>query len=267
MAISLEAPRIQAFGFDPSDLVIALPKSDPLHDPRTETVPVTRDDVLNAIVRPLPPIEVRRRGDDSLVIDGKQRTKAALVANAIGARIAYRGPVEAVKLAIGEFMSDLEFVAKVREIMSAKPIRLRAVAFNSGDETDARLAMRARNYVGHGDPLTEKIRWAVEEAEKYGTPPDRIALAAAVSITTVKRWLAQGASGRPDKRRGRGKAVGPSKKRLGAIHDELEAAGDGARDLAVLFGWLRGLKTDAELLEQWPDLTPSLQPKKTKKAA
>lgn len=251
---ALSAQRAPAFSFDPQELVLALPSSDPLHDPRVESLPVTAEDVLEAVWRGVPTIEVRKRDDDNIVIDGKQRTKATIVANAIGAGVKYRGPVAAIKTAILELTKDEALVERISTKMGGRAMRIRATAANTGDDRDARLKMRARNSHSHQDELLERIRWAQNESEQYATPVADIAAAEKVSEATVRKWLAMDAS-KPRTPKARGKAKGPTRKRIGQV----AASEHTPLGLAVVLRWTTGVVSDDELARQWPELAAALE--------
>ena len=110
-------------------------------------------------------IDVRRRGSDSIVLRGKQRTKSVIVVNALACGVPYTGPIKAIHTAIHVFGADEDFVKKVT-LWVKKPLKIRALPANAGDERDARMSMRAENAYRHGDPLQERIRFAQEEHER-----------------------------------------------------------------------------------------------------
>ena len=71
--------RANAFRFDPDKLILVTDKTDPLYDPRVD-LPVNEALVLNimkrGVIKPL--VVVTRKSDKApIVLDGKQRTKAA----------------------------------------------------------------------------------------------------------------------------------------------------------------------------------------------
>ena len=133
--------------------------------------------------------------------------------------------------------------------MGGKPIRVPAVARNAGDDSDARLMMRAENAHRRGDATVERIRSAQLAVEKHGDSVEDIAQAENVDVKTVKRWLASDVSnGTKKPKRGLAKGPGKGKLRKFRSHKGL------ATDYKILFGWLVGENTREELLDEWPDL-------------
>lgn len=254
---ALTAGRTPAFVFDPADLVIDLPVDDPLHDPRVERFPVTKEDVLLIVTAGAPPIEVRKRGNDNIPIDGKQRTKASLVANALGAGVKYKGKVKPVKAAIELLGQDEDLVEFITKRMHGKPMKLRAVAANAGEEVDMRLRMQARNLHRHDDEIEETKAWAREQSETFGTSVAEIALAVHKSEATVKAWLGAGArkAGAAKKMRGPSSRVP-----MAALREALEAGSSdlSQRDAALLRMTLEGIDAPG-FIEAFPVLATTLK--------
>jgi hypothetical protein len=246
---ALEAQRAPAFSFDPNELTIITDKNDPLYDHR-EALDVPRELVLDVAARGVfQAIGVRRRDGESVVLFGKQRTKAAAVANALGAGVEYSGSLKAVKAAIAEMGADEKFSDRVKALMKGKAIRVPALARNSGEDVDARMMMRAENSHRRGDATLERIKAAQVAVEKHGDSPEDIAQAENVDVKTVRRWLAMDVSGGPKKAR-RTRAKGPGKVaiRKWFCRQELGA------DYKTLFGYLLGENTREEALHENPDL-------------
>lgn len=252
---ALEAQRAPAFSYAPEDLTLVTDPRDPLYDRRVEGCAVPRERVLDVAIRGVhTPIQVRRRGDDSVVIAGKQRTKAALVCNAIGAGVPYKGHVKAVKVAIEEFGADEDLVKKVTAFMRGKPIRVKAMAANSGDDSAARMLMRSENAQRQDDAKADRIRDVQEEIEKYATPIAELAIAHGVSEQTIARWSKVDLSAPAAAKGKRGKATRPSAKKVRAVYEALPE-GDALR---VPVGWMLGEVSKADFLKACPDLAKAL---------
>src|SRR6185369_8617298 len=125
---ALDAQRTPAFAFDPRDLVLVTDKRDPLFDLRVFR-PITREAVEDVAIRGVhTPIRVKRRGDESVVVMGRQRTKRAMVANHLGAGQSYTGSLKSVHDAISELGQDVEFVKRLTTFMGGRPIKITALA-------------------------------------------------------------------------------------------------------------------------------------------
>jgi ParB family chromosome partitioning protein len=78
---AVDAPRANLFLMDPENLVLITDKKHPLYDPRVEW-PVSDSMVASVMAKGvIEPVIVRKEGSEIVVIDGRQRTKAALEAN------------------------------------------------------------------------------------------------------------------------------------------------------------------------------------------
>jgi ParB family chromosome partitioning protein len=78
---TFDAPRVNAFRFDPEDLELVVDHHDSLYDSRVE-LPVDEALVLNIMAcGVITPVVVTKRDDHAVVVDGRQRVKAAREAN------------------------------------------------------------------------------------------------------------------------------------------------------------------------------------------
>lgn len=250
---ALSAARAPAFSFDPRDLVLATDPRDPLFD-KSVHKPVYRVDVIDVAIRGIhTPPSVRRRGADSVVVIGRQRTKRAIVANALGAGQLYKGPVKAVQDAIREMGADADFVARVSLLMRGKPLKVKVVACNSGSESETRMLMRSENSRRQVVTKEERIAAAREDSEKYGATAGEIAEAEGVSVATVKRWLASDPSEPVVDKKARGKSKRPSGKTIDRVFGS-----DGWTHLThreqQLLRWFAGTCADGAFEAVFPEL-------------
>lgn len=191
--------RLNAYTFDARELTLITDVKDPLYDKRIERT-ITRERVLEIALRGVEtPITVRRREGKNIVSKGKQRTKTVHVVNAIAAGVPYTGSIKAVLHAIKEFSADEALVKQLVSFTKGKPLKIKAVAGNSGEDKDVRLSMRAENAHRDGDSLTERIKYVQEEHEKYGTSIEELAIAENVHTGTIRRWLKRDADATPVK--------------------------------------------------------------------
>ena len=179
---ALVAQRAPAFSFDPNDLVIIDTPGDPLYQRDRNELPVTRDAVIAiALGPPASSLRVRRLPDGrSAVATGRQRTKAALVANAIGAGVKYKGSLPAVKAAIAEFKKDPEFVERVTGLMRNRPIRLAALAANA-DIASVRGMIATENALAQAESKRAVIAAIQEDVRKYDIPVALVTQSSAAS--------------------------------------------------------------------------------------
>ena len=79
---AFDAPRINAYSVEPEKLVLITDKKHALYDPRVE-LPLKEEIVLSMMTIGYkgPPIQAFKDGDRAVVLDGRQRTKAAVEAN------------------------------------------------------------------------------------------------------------------------------------------------------------------------------------------
>lgn len=241
--------RAQAFTFAPDELTLITDPKDPLFDKRVY-LPIDRGMVLSVAAQGvIEPIGARRRDEESVVVFGKQRTKATTVANQLGAGVEYLGTLKPILEALAEFGADETFVGQLRTLMGGKAIRIPAVGRNAGEDSDARSVMRIENAHRQGDPVRERIRAAQLAVEKHGDSPEDIARDENVDVKTVKRWLAMDVSNGVRKPK-RGLAKGPSKAKLKTYRDHKETP----KGMKVFLGWLIGENTREEMLNYFPDM-------------
>jgi ParB family chromosome partitioning protein len=82
MASKIEgASRTNAYNIDPTDLTLVTDKAHPLYDPRV-TMPLDEAMVRSIMFQGvIEPVVITRDGDTCLVVDGRQRVRAAVEAN------------------------------------------------------------------------------------------------------------------------------------------------------------------------------------------
>lgn len=241
-----------SFSFDPADLTLITDPRDPLYDARVED-PIPLPAVLDAAARGIvTPIVVRRVGELSVVLDGIQRTKRALVVNALCGVSKYSGNVSAVMQAIIDIKAGQELEDSLaRRVVALAPngLKVPAVARNGGSLGDAYAVKTALNEFRHDDPIARKIQKAHRLAE-LGRTPDDIALdMGGVSHTTVKRWLARDPN-EVKVRKLRGQAKRPGVPRIETISKSMVLP----VPVMLAMRWVAGLETDQKILSQFPQL-------------
>lgn len=265
------AQRLNAFLFDPEDLVIVDDEEHPLFDPRGRLAPdpsMVRSIISKGVIEP---IVARREGLKAIVVAGRRRVICAREAN------------------------------KILRSQGEEPIKVPVVA-RKGDENDAMDVMILENEQRVDDDITAKARKAARLHQR-GRTEEQIADVFGVSHSTVKNWLgllelaapvqkavAEGRVrmsdavrelGKLDKAeqvtamakleqerptRAAAKANGVSKKRgtspvarIKKIRQALEAdeAVLAERD-RILISWILGKATHGELAERFPRLHAAL---------
>lgn len=264
---ALDAQRAPAFSFDPNELVIIDTPGHPLYQKDRNELPVSREAVIAiAIGPPASSLRVRRLEDGrNGVATGRQRTKAACVANAIGAGVPYTGgTLRAVREAIAEFKKDPEFVERVTTLMRNKPIRLSALAANA-KIADVRGMIATENALAQAESKNATIAAVQEDVQKYDIPVNLVAEQRGLTVGQVKRMLKVDLSAPAAKAKARGKSTRPSAKMLTDIADALRAA-DHDHDAVILLEFAAGKITIAEVIKEWPGLAAAVPAKKAKAA-
>jgi ParB family chromosome partitioning protein len=78
---AVEAPRTNAWLFDPEHLRLVMDEKHPLYDPRVH-LPTDEAMIRNIMVNGvIEPVIIAKEGQDVVVVDGRQRTKNAIEAN------------------------------------------------------------------------------------------------------------------------------------------------------------------------------------------
>lgn len=241
---SLDAVRTVAFSFDPNDLIIIDTPGHPLYQKDRNELPVSREAVIAiAIGPPASSLRVRRLEDGrNGVATGRQRTKAACVANAIGAGVPYTGTLRAIKEAIAEFKKDPEFVERVTTLMRNKPIRLSALAANA-KIADVRGMIATENALAQAESKNATIAAVQEDVQKYDIPVNLVAEQRGLTVGQVKRMLKVDLSAPPAKPKARGKSTRPSAKRIKA----LASASGLPLPARLALEWAAGEHTDGEV--------------------
>lgn len=247
---ALNAPRAQAFSVDPNDVVIIDTPGHPLCQRERNELPVTREQVIAiAMGPPASSVRLRRLEDGkSGVAAGRQRTKSACVANAIGCGEAYRGNLASVRGAIAEFKKDADFVERVTTLMRGRPRRLTAEAAN-GEIAAVRGMIATENAFVQSESQTAVIRALQEDVNEFEIPIEVAAQRRGLKLSTAKKYLTRDLS-KPLKKPSRGRARGPGKTaiRKWFTHEKIES------DYKVLFGFLIGENTREEALHENPNL-------------
>jgi hypothetical protein len=226
---AFDASRISAFGFDPDDLVLIEDPKHPLYDARIK-LPLKPEFVANIkALGVIEPVIVRKIDGNPVVIDGRQRVRAALEAN------------------------------RQRKAEGLEPMKVPAVE-RKGSAGDAYAVTISTNEHRQEDALRAKIEKA-QRSHQLGNSEEDIATQFGVSVPTVKRWLDANPKERGP-RKARAAAKRPSANRLKAIAESL-----GTHSLAVIFGFAAGTVSESEALDKWPELASVLKADAKRKAA
>lgn len=215
-----EASRTVAFSFDPEDLVLIEDPKHPLYDARV-TLPLKPEFVAN--IRALgvvEPVIVRRIDGKPVVIDGRQRVRAARAVN----------------------REDMGVTIKVPAVV------------RSGDEADAYTVTVSLNEQRQDDPQREKIAKA-QRLHQLGRTEGDIALAMGVSVPTVKRMLkAEVKATKP--RAKRGKAKRPPAKAIAKMRDRAQAVIESGSNMPTAvraaLRWAAGDISEEQFLDEIP---------------
>jgi len=226
---AFDASRISAFGLDPEDLVLIEDPKHPLYDARIK-LPLKPEFVANIkALGVIVPVVVRKIDGAPVVIDGRQRVRAALEAN------------------------------RQRKTEGLPPMKVPAVE-RKGSAGDAYAVTISTNEHRQEDALRAKIEKA-QRSHQLGNSEEDIATQFGVSVATVKRWLDANPKERGP-RKPRGKSTRPSAKRV----REVATPDNLPRGAVIAMRWAIGMITDDEFAAEFPGVAEALKPK-TKKAA
>lgn len=236
--IAFDASRISAFGFDPLDLVLIEDPRHPLYDARIK-LPLKPEFVANIkALGVIEPVIVRKIDGAPVVIDGRQRVRAALEAN------------------------------RQRRAEGLPPMKVPAVE-RKGSAGDAYAVTISTNEHRQEDPLRAKIEKA-QRSHQLGNSEEDIAGQFGVSVATVKRWLDANPKERGP-RKTRGKATRPSAKKVAALAElaNTTALEDSGFPIAIAraLSWFDGRISDEEFFGEYPVLRNALPTKKFKAAS
>ncbi len=246
---AFDAPRLGGFfSYDPADLTLIVDEKDDLYDDKIHD-PVPDEDLLNAAAQGIQQnITVRRRGNLTIVTAGRQRTKRALIVNALMG-VPYTGPVQSVHAAIKRLSTVPESIAVAKRIvimMGKDVLYVPARGNNEGDEADARIVGFTENAFRRQDDPVKLRATEAQRLERLGWDVTRIAdKLGPVSIGTVKRWLQLDTS-KPREKEKRPKLVRPSAVALTKVHEKIEQKLTERE--RVLLDWLLHGKGDAKAI-------------------
>lgn len=260
---ALEASRTPAFTFKPQDLIMVTTPGERFYSPTVEDEIPDADVMDTALRGVLQSLRVRRTDKGSVVTAGRQRTKRALVVNAL-LGIPYTGSVNAVFLAI-ERLKASPMGDRIVEIAlkkhGAEGIMLRAFAANSGTEADEEINGVAEDEMrrgGSGCPWDVRARRAQQLIES-GQPIERVAESMTdVTVPTLKRWIAKLNAGQTsaEPKKVRTASSRPKAKILKKVFRYAgSAAGLTPRERTLIY-FVMGLVTEDGLLSAVPELAP-----------
>ncbi len=265
---ALDASRTPAFTFKPQDLILVTDPKERFYSP-TVNDPVSDLDVLDCATRGiLVSIRVRRTDRGSIVTAGRQRTKRALIVNALTGVAPYTGDLSSVVDAI-ERLKDSSIGQRVVELaiknFEQGGVMLFARAANSGTETEEEangLVEDEMRRGGSGYPWDVRARRAVQLIER-GQPIEVVAAGMQdVTVETLKRWIAKLNAGetsapKPKKERApRATSTRPKFKIVKKLYARAaEVGGLSPREFAIL-DFVMGKMNEHTLSVIVPELAP-----------
>lgn len=220
---AFEASRMGgAYSFDPANLTLVTDPDDPLYDKRVEdNIPdgAVLDIAAQGVIEP---VVVRKRvigrNTTAVVIDGIQRTKRVLVANALLGQ-PYRGEIQAVQDAI-ERLKSAPIGRRVIELCPDGPLKVPAVMRADRTDAEAYDAKVSANFWRHDDPVARRAEIA-QRMQKHGRTLDEIAARmGGCSTMTVRRMLAIDLS-KPREKHVRSVATRPSAKQVSSLFEQV----------------------------------------------
>ncbi len=155
---AVEAPRTNAWLFDPEQLKLVTDENHPLYDPRIH-LPTDEAMIRNIMVNGvIEPVIVAKEGQDVVVVDGRQRTKNAVEANK---RLTAEGK---------------------------EPVKVTCIIRRGDDASLFGVLISANENRQDDTPLGKAEKLARYMA--MGRTEDQAAIAFGVSTVTIKTWLA-----------------------------------------------------------------------------
>lgn len=229
------------------ELTLITDISDPSFDRRVLN-PVSDEAILNlAAVGFVQPVSVHPRGNTMIVVDGQQRTKRALIINAIVGRHDYDGPIQAVHDALKRLQLKDSLIG--RRIIELCPQGVKVpITIHRGTEAHAYKAKVSANEFREGDPIAEKARKA-QRLVQQGHDESGIAESFGVHVQTVKRWLAMDTE-KVKTKKPRAKNSRPSFVRVAKVYESGAVNGE----TGLMLGWICGKVTREKLIEKFPKL-------------
>lgn len=268
---ALSASRTPAFTLYPHDLILVTTPGERFYSPTVEDE-VSDADVLDVALRGvLQSLRVRRTDAGSVVTAGRQRTKRALVVNALLGAHAYDGLLESVHQAIAR-LKNSPTGDRIVEIAMKKHgldgVMLRAFAANSGSDVDEEICGLAEDEMRRGGSgSTWQVRAQRARAlVEAGQPLERVAESmGGVSVATLRKWIARLSAPAAPPKPARAAAARPKMKVVKRIYARaVESGGLSLRECALL-DFFAGRSMDEErLVRIFPELAP---PKKEGEAA
>lgn len=227
--------RIDAFGYAPHNLVLITDKKDNLYEERVDDE-VTDGDILNfATQGQLQSIVVRMRGNDPIVLAGRQRTKRALIINDLIGLHAYKGHLTSVLTAIRRIRANEKLLKTIVTVCPHGIKRLVAAMRNAGTDATALGIATAENEYREDDVLERKIRRAQRLAELGTTVEEMCTMFRGVHRTTIQRWLTTSLSA-PAQKKARAKR--PNGKQVAELYEKVKK--DGTKREAEIVAWFLG---------------------------
>lgn len=195
---ALDASRAPAFTFKPQDLTLVSAQGERFYSPTVED-PIDDLRVLDVASRGVKlSILVRRDkvNGRSVVVDGRNRVKLALVVNALTGVCPYTGNLYSVLEAIKR-LKDSDIGRRIVELAltwGAEGVMLKAFADNGGSDLDAEANGIATDEMRRGGAgCTWDVRAKrAQQLIEAGQPIESVAANMnGVTVATLKRWIAK----------------------------------------------------------------------------
>lgn len=269
---ALDASRTPAFTFHPHDLIFVVTPGERFYTPTVDDE-IPDADVMDMALRgALQSLRVRRTDAGSVITAGRQRTKRALVVNALLGAHAYDGPLASVREAIAR-LKNSPMGDRIVEVAMKKHgldgVMLRAFAANSGSDVDEEINGLVEDEIrrgGSGSPWQVRAQRAQALVEA-GQPLERVAeCMGGVSVATLRKWIAElSAPVAPPKPVRDPVALRPKLKSMKRIYARAAEAGGLSQREYALLDFFMGRNMDEErLVGIFPELAP---PKKEAESA
>jgi len=234
----------------PHELTILTDPKDPLYDARVK-LPLLDEAIMNlAAVGFVQAVAIRPRGSETLIVDGLQRTKRALVINHLTGTHEYNGPVQSVKDAIKRLSGADSAIGKRIVQLCPRGVKCPVIVNRSSNDAGVYAAKVSANWFREADPLVEQAR-KVQRLLQLGHSIEDCAEQFGCHVATIKRWAKMDTEKERPPRKARTKSARPTIKQIGKVHESANGK------VKALLAWVCGKGSFEDAIKAFPELNAS----------
>lgn len=234
----------------PHELTVLTDSKDPMYDARVK-LPLKDEAILNlAAIGFVQAIAIRPRGSETLIVDGLQRVKRALVINHLAGAHEYDGTVQSVKEAIKRLSGDDSAIGKRVVQLCPKGVKCPVIVNRASNDAGAYAAKVSANWFREADPLVEQAR-KVQRLLQLGHSVEDCAEQFGCHVATIKRWAKMDTEKERPPRKARTKSARPTIKMIGKAHETANGK------VKALLAWVCGKGSFEDAVKAFPELDAS----------